>query len=140
MSRTSDLPSPAPTSRFPTLAAAFFGFTGVAIGALGAHRLWPLLMERGMTRSWETASKYHLLHAVALVGLAALYRTMPQASGPLLWAARLWSVGIVLFSFSLYAYTLGGPRFLAHVTPFGGIIFLAGWACVFAAGLKRQSI
>jgi uncharacterized membrane protein YgdD (TMEM256/DUF423 family) len=41
-----------------------------------------------------------------------------------------WSIllGIVLFSGSLYALTLTGQTRWGMVTPFGGVLFLVGWA------------
>jgi uncharacterized membrane protein YgdD (TMEM256/DUF423 family) len=40
----------------------------------------------------------------------------------------------VLFSGSLYALTLTGDKYWAFVTPFGGVLFLVGWAALaFAA-------
>jgi uncharacterized membrane protein YgdD (TMEM256/DUF423 family) len=36
--------------------------------------------------------------------------------------------GVVLFSGSLYALALGAPRIVGAITPFGGLLFLAGWA------------
>jgi uncharacterized membrane protein YgdD (TMEM256/DUF423 family) len=107
---------------FPLLAAGILGLTGVAIGAFGAHALKATLVERGMIQAWETGSRYHLFHAIALVGVAAWVRSAAPGGGALLmsWAARLWCVGVVLFSGSLYWLALGGPRWLGPVTPFGG--------------------
>jgi uncharacterized membrane protein YgdD (TMEM256/DUF423 family) len=122
--------------RFPLLAGGCFGLTGVGLGALGAHRLEPLLAERGMTHAWETGSRYHLYHALALLALAAIMR---NGSAPLDWAARCWSVGIVLFSGSLYWFALGGPHPLVYLTPVGGLTLLAGWFFVIAAGLKCKT-
>lgn len=120
--------------RFPLLAAGLFGGTGVGLGALGAHRLEPLLAERGMTHAWETGARYHLFHAVALLAVAALVASAnAPAPGRLVWAARLWSIGIVLFSGSLYWFAIGGPHPLVYVTPVGGIALLTGWAFLIAA-------
>ena len=128
------------TFSFPLLAASFFGLTGVALGALGAHALKVTLMERGMTTAWETASRYHLFHAVALLGLAAWPLVAPGGAGmkAVKWAAALWCVGIVLFSASLYWLALGGPRWLGPVTPLGGVALMAGWALVGVAGWARR--
>ena len=114
---------------FPLLAAGILGLTGVAIGAFGAHALKATLIERGMMQAWETGSRYHLFHAVALIGVAAWVRVAAGNTGARLmfWAARLWCVGIVLFSGSLYWLALGGPRWLGPVTPFGGVALMAGW-------------
>ena len=125
-------------ARFSLLAAGFFGLTGVALGALGAHKLEPLLAERGMLHAWETGARYHMMHAVALLGIAAWQQARGRDSGAALWAARLWSVGIVLFSGSLYGLALGGPRWLGPVTPLGGVALLAGWGCVIAMAWAKE--
>ena len=122
--------APSPT-RLPLAAAGLAGLTGVALGAMGAHALKATLEARGMLPAWETAAKYHLLHAVALLALAAWIRassTEPDRS--LAWVARLWSAGILLFSGSIYWLALGGPRWLGPVTPLGGLAFMAGWLVV----------
>ena len=38
--------------------------------------------------------------------------------------------GILLFSGSLYALALTGTAVLGAITPIGGLLFLAGWACL----------
>lgn len=126
---------------FPLLAASILGLTGVALGAFGAHALKPTLMARGMTIAWETATRYHLLHAVAVFGVAAWIRAAPIGAGARLhlWAARCWCAGIVLFSGSLYWLALGGPRWLGPVTPFGGVALMAGWLLVGIAAFKRDA-
>jgi uncharacterized membrane protein YgdD (TMEM256/DUF423 family) len=54
------------------------------------------------------------------------------------WATRLWSVGIVFFSGSLYLLALGGPHALGPVTPLGGLALMAAWACVVVAALSKE--
>ena len=125
---------------FPLLAAGLLGLTGVAIGAFGAHALKATLIERGMMQAWETGSRYHLFHAVALVGVAAWTRVAAGSPGVRLmfWAARLWTIGIVLFSGSLYWLALGGPRWLGPVTPFGGIALMAGWLMLAIVAFSKR--
>jgi uncharacterized membrane protein YgdD (TMEM256/DUF423 family) len=126
---------------FPLLAAGILGLTGVALGAMGAHALKVTLAERGMMQAWETAARYHLFHAVAVLGVAAWVRATPTGGGArlLFWAARSWCVGVILFSGSLYWLALGGPRWLGPVTPFGGVALMAGWLLVaLAAFAKRE--
>jgi uncharacterized membrane protein YgdD (TMEM256/DUF423 family) len=122
------------SSRFPLLAAGVFGLAGVALGAFGTHALANVLAAAGTTQAWETAARYQLIHAVALLG-AGVWRRM--ATGPtanrLDWVARCWSAGILLFSGSLYGYALGGPHPLVFVTPLGGVALLAGWLSLIAA-------
>lgn len=123
------------------LAAGVFGLIGVGIGAMGAHALKAALIERGMMAAWETGSRYHLFHAVALLGLAAWLRQASNGPGPqlLTWAARLWCVGLVLFSGSLYWLALGGPRWLGPVTPLGGVALMAGWLLIALAAFAKRS-
>jgi uncharacterized membrane protein YgdD (TMEM256/DUF423 family) len=114
------------------LFAAFAGFTGVALGALGAHALRSQLAASGRLEAWTTASLYHLIHAVALVSLAFALegRTSLPPDRLARWIAALWTGGIVAFSGSLYVLALGGPRWLGPITPLGGVLFLAGWLLV----------
>jgi uncharacterized membrane protein YgdD (TMEM256/DUF423 family) len=131
--------TPIRPTRFPLLAAGILGLSGVALGAMGAHALNATLAARGMTQAWEAAARYHLFHAVAVLAIAAWTRNMAPARTPLmlLWAARLWCVGVLLFSGSLYWLALGGPRWLGPVTPLGGVAFMIGWLLVALAAFSK---
>jgi uncharacterized membrane protein YgdD (TMEM256/DUF423 family) len=121
------------------LSAGIFGLTGVALGAFGAHALAATLAEKGTTHAWETASRYHLLHTVVLFGAAGWLKTASgAAANRIFWAARCWSIGILLFSGSLYGIALGGPRWLGPVTPLGGVALMAGWLLVIAAAFASE--
>ncbi|MFS7066540.1 DUF423 domain-containing protein, partial [Escherichia coli] len=64
----------------------------------------------------------------ALFGVALL---ATRLDGRLVSAAGgLFTLGILLFSGSLYLLTLSGIGKLGIVTPFGGVSFLAGWLCL----------
>jgi len=121
-------------ARLPLLAAALFGASGVVAGAFGAHALRPGLIERGMLDAWETGVHYQLLHAVALVGLAAWLRGVasPAVLRQAGWAVGCWAAGITLFAGSLYLIAVGGPRWLGPITPIGGVALVAGWLWVAA--------
>lgn len=125
----------------PLLAAGLLGLTGVALGAMGAHAMKATLLERGMTQAWETAARYHLLHAIAALAAAIWARGEPAAEGKTglpEWAVRCWTAGVVLFSGSLYGIALGGPRWLGPVTPLGGVVLIAGWLLVAVAAFRRR--
>lgn len=115
--------------RILLLAAAVNGFLAVALGAFGAHglrsRLAALPDAAKRFEWWETASHYHLAHALALGVLAAVCRELAPA-----WARTAgvaFVVGVVLFSGSLYAMTLSGRTALGAITPLGGLALLVGW-------------
>jgi uncharacterized membrane protein YgdD (TMEM256/DUF423 family) len=125
-------------SRSALLAAGILGATGVATGALGAHALDPTLAARGMKEVWETGVRFHLYHALALLGLAGWLRSSATgaSAGRACWAVRCWTVGTVLFSGSLYALAFGAsPHWAGPVTPLGGVGLLAGWIFALAAAL-----
>ncbi len=107
----------------------------VAAGAFGAHALKARLGADALA-VWETAARYQMAHALALFAVAAAARTwsgrLPHAAG------ALFVLGSVLFSGSLYALALSGVRALGAVTPFGGVAFLAGWACLAWAALRAR--
>ena len=107
--------------------AAFFGFTGVALGAFAAHGLKSRLSEQYLA-IFHTGVTYQLVHTLALFGVALLATHLP---GRLVtWAGICFALGIVLFSGSLYVLTMTGIGKLGIITPFGGAAFLAGWLCL----------
>ena len=113
------------------------GFLAVALGAFGAHGLERSLagveaFERRMAW-WQTASQYHLTHALALAVAAVMASKEPSIARV---AGLCFQCGILLFSGSLYTMTLSGARWLGAVTPLGGLAFLAGWAAVAVAGYR----
>jgi uncharacterized membrane protein YgdD (TMEM256/DUF423 family) len=96
----------------------------IAAGAFAAHGLRERLDARAL-EVFETAARYHMYHAVALV-LAGVLATASAMRGTQV-AGWLFQAGIVLFSGSLYALALTGIHRLGAITPFGGVAFLAGW-------------
>jgi len=109
----------------------FFGLTGVAAGAFGAHALRARL-PADLLAVFETGARYQMYHALAL--LAAALAASRTPSGAASAAGWLFAAGIVLFSGSLYALALTGVRVLGAVTPLGGACFLAGWVALALAG------
>ena len=109
------------------------GFLAVAAGAFGAHALRARLAPE-MLAVFETGARYQMYHALALVAVAWAVTRWPGAAAP--WAGRLYLVGTVLFSGSLYALALSGARWLGAITPLGGLAFLAGWLCLVVAAVK----
>lgn len=105
--------------------AAFFGFTGVGLGAFAAHGLKGRLSAEYLA-IFQTGVLYQLIHALALFGVALLAAQVP---GRLVgYAGIAFTLGIVLFSGSLYLLTLTNVGKLGIITPFGGLCFLVGWA------------
>ncbi len=109
------------------ITGGIFGFLGVALGAFGAHGLKDILSPE-MLDTYKTGVLYELVHApvilaIGLIGNSRFYKS-----------AIFLSIGVILFSFSLYIYALTGLKFLAMITPFGGVSFLIGWLFIIIAG------
>ncbi len=110
-------------------------FLGVALGAFGAHALKSRLAEN-MFKIFETGVQYHMIHALALVFVGIIAHWLND-SLLLNWSGRLFAIGILLFSGSLYVLSVSGIKALGAITPFGGLAFLAGWILLAIAAFKH---
>ena len=103
---------------------ALSGGVGVLAGAFGAHALKSRLAPE-LLASFETAARYQLFHALALLATALALDRRPHAA--LGRAAWCFLAGTVFFSGSLYALALTNMRALGAITPLGGLCLIAGW-------------
>lgn len=118
------------TGQFVLLAGSLYGLLGVLLGAFGAHAMRDRLSPE-MLRVWETAVQYQFWHALALLAVGLL---AARLAGAWLNAAGVtFALGVLIFSGSLYALALTGVRVLGAVTPFGGLLLIAGWLCLAVA-------
>lgn len=121
---------------------ACFGALAVGLGAFGAHGLpWyfdqldipagDVLRKKGL-ENWETAARYHMYHALAMVAVGLL------ADRRRLWlldaSGLAFFFGTLLFSGCLYALVLTSRRVLGAVVPIGGVLFIVGWVLMALAG------
>ena len=109
--------------------------SGVVLGAFGAHGLKSVLQpdQLHLLDTWDTGVLYQLTHAVVIVsiGLSA------QTSKLFRWVVILMTVGVIMFSGSLYGLVLDGPRWLGPITPLGGTCFIVGWSLLMVAAWRR---
>ena len=124
-------------SKITLMFAAAFLALAVAFGAFGAHALKTHLSEE-MLQTWKTGVDYHFYHALGLLFVGVLMAFFPSA--PLKWSAIFLTVGILLFSGSLYTLALTGIKWLGAVTPLGGISFIIGWIMLFIAAWKKLPV
>lgn len=113
------------------ITAAVCGFLAVGLGAFGAHALRSTLTALATVDTWSTASLYHLVHSAVLLCIALAW---PRAR------LSFWVLlaGVVLFSGSLYAFSVTGLKALAMAAPVGGTCLMAGWL-VLAFRARRDS-
>jgi len=115
-----------------------FGGLGVAIGAFGAHALKPILAENGRTDTFELAVRYQFYHALALLALGAL---LPKfESKKLMYGARSITLGVIIFSGSLYALSLSNVTILGAITPIGGVLLIIGWILFLLSILDKKKL
>jgi uncharacterized membrane protein YgdD (TMEM256/DUF423 family) len=112
-----------------------FAVLAVAAGAFGAHALRTRLAPE-MLPVFETAARYQMYHALALLGVAWATTRWPQ-SAAVPAAGWLFAAGILLFSGSLYLLALSGARWLGAITPLGGVAFLLAWSLLGWAGARE---
>ncbi len=113
--------------------SAISGFTGVAIGAFGAHGLRETLTPQ-MLEVYKTGVLYQLIHSIVLLALSL--NTLIKAKLP----SIFFLLGIILFSFSLYLYSTSGIKFFAMITPVGGFCFLIGWLLIVYEAIKLKQM
>jgi uncharacterized membrane protein YgdD (TMEM256/DUF423 family) len=111
--------------------AGLSGVLGIAASAAAAHT--------SGGANLETAGRYLLLHAAALVGVTALsgtgliHPTIGRVAGTAL------VVGLVLFAGDLASRVLRGSPLAPMAAPTGGIVLMLGWALLALAALVRPS-
>ena len=112
-------------------------FICILLGAFGAHGLKKMLSSDMLT-VYNTAVQYHFYHAFGILVIGLLLQHLPN-SRLIPIAGWLMLLGIILFSFSLYAISIsGGIPGLGIVTPFGGISFLSAWLLLTYAIWKEK--
>lgn len=110
-------------------------FLGVAAGAFGAHGLSNYFAQNpNLEGTYDTAVRYHLIHALALFITAWAAGRWPGTFTT--WSGYLFLIGIVVFSGSLYLLVFTKAGWLGAITPIGGVAFLAGWIFLLVAAWR----
>ncbi|MEM7575661.1 MAG: DUF423 domain-containing protein [Bacteroidota bacterium] len=110
---------------------AILGALAVTLGAFGAHGLEALVSPERID-IYQTGSRYHFYHLLPLFVTAAALAYNYGNRSWLLWAARLFLGGLLLFSGSLYLLALRdlvnfNIGWLGAITPLGGLLLIGGW-------------
>jgi len=121
------------------ITAAISAALAVVFGALGAHALKAVLPEAQLS-SFETAVRYHIYHALAILLTVIISRQFSVSLRVTLW---LFAIGTLLFSGSIYLlatipwHGIEGIRMLGPVTPIGGLLLIAGWVSMAVALIRN---
>ena len=115
------------------LLGSMLALCAVLFGAFGAHALRETLSAHDSIQTWETAVRYQMWHALALILLSMIPepQSIPKMTGP------FFVVGSLLFSGSLYGLALDGPKWLGPITPLGGLCLMIGWVLLVYSSYKK---
>lgn len=116
------------------ISGAVFMALGVLLGAFGAHALKTILSPE-MLAVYKTGVEYQFYHALGLLLIGMI--GFQIKSKYLRWSGLFITIGIILFSGSLYVLTLSGIKAIGAITPIGGLSFVAGWIFLAIAIIKR---
>ena len=120
---------------------AILGALTIILGAFAAHTIKSRVAPDVLT-IFETGVRYQMYHVFAIFLTGILYKEFPTKN--IVWSGRLFLIGIIIFSGSLYLLTyvkaIDANNFLwlGAITPFGGVAFIAGWALLFKSFLKKN--
>ena len=108
------------------------GAVSVAVDAAATHLLAGNAYRLGLA---ETASRYGLFHAAALLALVFL---IERGGGWLRVGGWCFIVGLVLFCGSLDLIAAGAAPIIARAAPWGGTAFIFGWLAVLVAAIRPK--
>jgi len=107
------------------LLAALTGAAGVSEAAYAAHGSPDPLLQ--------TSSHFLLVHAAAVIAIAAFAGSAPFKSRPILLADSLLLFGTILFCGDLSARAMLGTKLFPFAAPIGGTSMILGWLGLAAA-------
>jgi len=119
--------------------AILFCSTSVILGAFGAHLLKDLLTETQLS-SFERGIRYQMFHGLAILILSL---NTDYFTNKLNRVLKLMSLGVILFSLSIYLLNLQdllglSLSFLGPVTPLGGLFLIGSWS-ILLFNVKKNS-
>ena len=116
--------------RILVVAAGLAGLLGIGASAMATH-----VTGGG---SLEIAGTFLLIHAAALLGLAALIGHGLVGSRPGLLAGAALVAGLILFCGDIGLRALAGITLFRWAPPTGGFLLMAGWVLVAVAGVMGR--
>ena len=112
--------------------AILFCLSAVILGAFGAHAFREVLSESQIS-SFQTGVRYQFFHGLAIFILSL---NMNYFTDRLSSIIKIMSVGIILFSFSIYLLNIQdligfSMSYLGPITPIGGLLLITSWIGLF---------
>ena len=123
------------------IAGIVFLFTGIILGAFGAHSLKTLFPhDPEKIVSFDTGVKYQIYGAFSFLFLGLFAEKLKFSLNSVFY---LLILGHLFFSCSIYFLTLQTIlnvklSFLGPITPIGGLLMVAGWIVLFIKFIKAK--
>ena len=114
--------------------AALSGFMAISLGAFAAHALKAIFNEY-QRNIWQTAVFYQMIHTLLLLWVSRI-----QFNPLTLSCMLLLSIGILLFSGSLYLLAYSQIKWLGAITPIGGLCLLLAWLLLAISFFKQDAV
>ena len=105
----------------------------IGAGAFGAHGLRGRLTADSLAL-WETAARYLMYAGLGMIGSGAIGLSLPRPGFG--FAAWFLLIGGLVFSGTVFALALGGPRWLGAVTPLGGVAMILAFVLISWTGWR----
>ena len=119
--------------KFGLIAGSLLSMLSVVLGAFGAHYLKNTLNDYSLS-VFQTGVLYQFFHSIGILVLVLLSKSINNLNLDLsIW---FFTIGIILFSGSLYLLAITGLKWLGAITPIGGMFFILGWMFLFMKSLK----
>jgi uncharacterized membrane protein YgdD (TMEM256/DUF423 family) len=122
--------------RWIATTAAIYGLLAVILAALGSHAVD--FAGPDSKDLWSVSLQIHFFHAASLLGIAALAQR--SVSVLFLWGSILLAAGTLIFSGSLYLRAAAIELIPPSVTPFGGMLLIAGWALLVLIFVRKSAL
>ena len=112
--------------------AILFCLSAVILGAFGAHALKEMLSESQLS-SFQTGVRYQFFHGLTILILSFNMNYFTKKLSSII---KIMSVGIILFSFSIYLLNIQdlvgfSMSYLGPITPIGGLLLITSWTLLF---------
>ena len=119
--------------KFGLIAGSFFSMLAVVLGAFGAHYLKNTLNDYSLS-IFQTGVLYQFFHSIGILLVVLLSKSINNLNLDL--SILFFTLGIILFSGSLYLLAVTSLKWLGAITPIGGMFFILGWISLFLKSFK----
>lgn len=124
-------------SKILVVLASLLGASSVVLAAAGSHALHGHLVQQNMLETFGKGVNYAMYGALAILAVAVLQQLLPSVRFFI--SGYLLALGTLIFSGSLFAYSIAGMKSVTLLTPVGGVLIIVGWLSMAVLVLFQRS-